>query len=117
MFSSTPSPLESPTDRVVGRPASNEQAVTDPAHRYRMLDSLGRGGMGEVFLADDTQLERKVALKFLQRSAQASNGADIQQRDPDQVFTPPYTYVLDRANSRLAALMQKQAGSNLTFDP
>ncbi len=32
---------------------------------FRVSHPLGRGGMGEVYLADDLNLNRKVALKFL----------------------------------------------------
>ncbi|MFC1628000.1 serine/threonine protein kinase, partial [Gemmatimonadota bacterium] len=86
---------------------------------YKILRKLGAGGMGEVWLAEDTRLERKVAIKFLPHHAaqeEAEKARFVQEAKAAARLTHnniAQVYEIGEEEDRLYIVMEYVSGGSL----
>jgi eukaryotic-like serine/threonine-protein kinase len=87
------------------------------AMRYRMVTRLGRGGMGDVWRADDLMLETPVALKLIRSTSQAGRERLLQEvRLARRVTHPAVVRVFDvgEADDEVFFSMELVEGQDLS---
>jgi serine/threonine protein kinase len=80
--------------------------------RYELVSILGRGGMGIVYLARDTVLDREVALKIVEGSAGDTNEARILARLEHPGIVPVHDFG-QLPDGRLFYAMKRVRGDRL----
>ena len=91
----------------------------EPIIRYRMVKRLGAGGMGEVFLAEDRSLERRVAIKFVSRGLQEDAVAHARlEREAKAAAALDHPYIckiyeLTEVDGKTGIVMEYVSGESL----
>jgi dienelactone hydrolase/predicted Ser/Thr protein kinase len=85
---------------------------------YRVLQELGAGGMGVVYLAEDLSLDRKVALKFLSPDSHDDQSADRLRREARSASALDHpniatVYEINQWEGRTFVVMAYYAGETL----
>ena len=86
--------------------------------RYEIRSQIGAGGMGEVYLAEDMQLGRRVAIKVLTNSSRTNKPANAwsEKRAPPRQLDHPNicaVYEVGEENGQSFIVMQYLEGENL----
>jgi serine/threonine-protein kinase len=118
MDSTAPKPTTTPSPS--DEPAKPDLDLTGQTlGDYRVLRRLGQGGMGQVYLAEQLSLKRKVALKLL-RPEMASNPRALQRfkREAEAVARITHAnivqvYQIDEANGLQFMALEYVEGRNL----
>ena len=80
--------------RTILKPIEELLPGTILAHKYKIIEVIGRGGMGIVYKAEDLQLKRHVALKFLppelMRDEEAKERFALEAQGAEVVRDGPY---------------------------
>ncbi len=77
-------PPESFATEMFAEPEQQSSLINKEIGRYKIKRHLGKGGIGDVYLAEDTRLNRKVALKFL--SAPICDDKNVLERFEQEAF-------------------------------
>jgi len=86
---------------------------------YKVVEQLGEGGMGEVFLAEDEKLHRQVALKFIHKSIREDEEARErlfrEARAASQLTHPNivHTNAIEEADGQIFISMEYVEGESL----
>jgi eukaryotic-like serine/threonine-protein kinase len=86
---------------------------------YKILDKLGEGGMGIVYLAEDTRLKRQVAIKFLPHNISANEEErkrlEIEAQAAASLNHPNIAtiYAIEESNSQIFIVMEYIEGKEL----
>ena len=84
--------------------------------RYQILEIIGSGGMGEVCLADDVMLDRKVALKFVTAPGETDGEQLLVEARAAAALDHPFIcsiYEVTTLNGRACIAMEYVRGESL----
>ena len=91
--------IEDPVPVVDAIENSNDLSIGTELQGYRIIQKLGSGGMGTVYLADQKSMQRKVALKILNQSV-TKDASSVEQflneiRNTGQIHHPNIVNAFD----------------------